>query len=110
MTNELEIRVEISPAALQVRAQVSTPLEIKATLPQAVQITKQDLQQIDLESGDIDGNNKEFVWEHPPMFVFWQGQKLTEGAAVNGYTLLGSTTTLTEAPQDGDHLEAYGYY
>jgi hypothetical protein len=112
MTNELEIRVEISPAALQLRTEISIPLEIKATLPQAVELIKiqKDLQPITLVSGELDGNNTGFEWEHRPMFVFWNGQKLVEDAAVNGYTLSGFTTQLTEAPEAGDHLEAYGYF
>lgn len=65
---------------------------------------------ITLNSGSIDGSNKDFVFAQVPLQVFWQGQKLVKDASVNGYTLSGTTVTMTEAPETGDHVEAYGVY
>lgn len=65
---------------------------------------------ITLTSGAINGINTVFVWAQTPLFIMWQGQKLTKDAAVNGYTLSGTTSTGTEAPMTGDSYEAYGVY
>lgn len=67
---------------------------------------------IELVSGDIDGANKEFDFAQVPLQVFWQGQKLVKDASVNGYSLSngGLKVTMTEAPEVGDHVEAYGVY
>lgn len=62
-----------------------------------------------LTSGAINGSNTSFDFSQSPTQVFWNGQKLTEGAAVNGYTLSGNTITMTEAPLSGDTVEGYGY-
>lgn len=67
-------------------------------------------QAIALSAGALDGSNLIFTWAQTPLQIFWQGQKLVEGAAVNGYTLAGNVSTLTEPPLNTDSLEAYGSY
>lgn len=62
------------------------------------------LLELTLVSGAIDGVNNVFVWSNPPLLLFWNGQLLREGV---GYTLSGSTTTLTDIPYTGDELWAY---
>ena len=73
-------------------------------------LTSSAFQALTITSGAIDGVNTVYVWNHPPLQVYWQGQKLVENAAINGYTLAGSTTTHTEAPGTGEAVEAYGTF
>lgn len=63
------------------------------------------ISELTLISGAIDDVNTVFVWSAPPVLLFWGGQCLREGT---GYTLAGSTTTLTNPPNTGDDLWAYG--
>ena len=63
-----------------------------------------------LVSGTIDGTNTVFVFDNPPIQVFWNGQKLVQNRVTNGYTLSVNTITMTEAPMTGDDIEAYGNY
>ena len=63
-----------------------------------------------LSSGVINGVNKVFVFDNPPVQVFWNGQKLVENRLTNGYTLSVNTITMTEAPETGDDVEAYSNY
>lgn len=66
-----------------------------------------------LLSGLIDGSNREFRFDHTVEQVFWNGQKLVLGAIKNGYEYINIENTIikmTEAPENGDHVEAYGNY
>ena len=68
---------------------------------------------LQLETGLIDGSNKEFRFRYTVEQVFWNGQKLVLGAIKNGYEYINIENTIikmTEAPESGDHIEAYGNY
>lgn len=67
-------------------------------------------QSVSLSAGSINGSNTVFTWSQPPLMIFWQGQKLVQGASVNGYTLAGNISTHTEPPETGDALEAYASF
>jgi len=73
-------------------------------------ISSTQFKKLTLVSGAINGSNKVFVWNYAPIQVFWQNSKLVEGAASNGYTLAGVTTTFTDAPFTGESVEAYGNF
>ena len=64
-------------------------------------------QEITLLSGVINGINTIFVWTQIPTQVILNGQILRVGV---GYTLLGTTITLTSPPYIGDYLWTYGNY
>src|SRR5688572_3212442 len=113
MTNELEIRVEISPAALELRTEISIPLEIKATLPQAVQLVPMKIASTDEESvyelitGDIDGENRDFTLPHRytsgKLVVFYNGVQETDFQEVSPGA---GTFQLGFAPEDGEVISA----
>lgn len=65
------------------------------------------LKEIPLISGAINGTNTVFVWKYVPLIVNYNGQTLREGV---GYTLVGTVTTLTNAPFVGELVWAYGNY
>ena len=64
-------------------------------------------QQIELDSGVIDGVNKVFVWAHDPIQVFVNGQLKQLNV---GYTISGDTITLTDAPFADENICAFGNY
>ena len=76
----------------------------------AVMAAQKTFKKCGLVSGTIDGTNTVYVFDNPPMQVFWNGQKLVQGRVTNGYTLSVNTITMTEAPMTGDDVEAYGNY
>lgn len=80
---------------------------IQNILSELQNIITSDLEQLELISGDIDGNNKVFEWNDVPKLVFWQNGKLVKNATSNGYTISGNITTFTDAPELGDSVEAY---
>ena len=90
-------------------ATISNRISASATL-QTFAARVLSMKAITLNSGSINGSNTVFVFAQVPLQVFWQGQKLVKDASVNGYTLSGTTVTMTEAPMTGDHVEAYGVY
>lgn len=65
------------------------------------------LREIPLLSGLVNGTNTVFVWTKVPLIVIYNGQQLREGV---GYTISGTTTTLTNAPFVGEDVWAYGNY
>lgn len=76
----------------------------------AVLAAQKTFKKCGLVSGTIDGTNTVFVFDNPPIQVFWNGQKLVQNRVTNGYTLSVNTITMTEAPMTGDDVEAYGNY
>ena len=76
----------------------------------AVLAAQKTFKKCGLVSGTIDGTNTVFVFDNPPVQVFWNGQKLVQNRVTNGYTLSINTITLTEAPMTGDDVEAYSNY
>lgn len=73
-------------------------------------LVAEQLQEIELVSGIIDGVNDTFVWDYPPELVYLNGQLLKDG---EGYVLTGSTTVFATPPfagADPDIIWTYGNY
>ncbi len=71
-------------------------------------ISANNLKEIPLLSGVIDGVNKVFTWKYTPLIIELNGQTLRDGGV--GYTLSGTTTVLINSPFTGEYLWAYGNY
>lgn len=92
---------------------IPTPTNKEVTVQKAIEnlgniVGTGSLKEIPLSSGAIDGVNTVFVWAHAPLLLMLNGQTLQKGGV--GYTIVGTTTTLVNAPYLGDYLLAYGNY